>query len=984
MSLLIGIDVGGTNTDSVLLDPTKSKESNRGVLAWNKSNTTSDVSNGIESAIKSLFEQVPNVKKEEILAVTIGTTHFINAVIEKDKARLDKVAVLRLCGPYSRTTPPFADFPSGLKSILNGYIGFLDGGHYVHGDEVQPINEAEVLEHCQKIKELRLKSVVLVGQFSPMVNDHEDEVEKIIAKALPDISIVKSYEISGLGFLERENAAILNAAILRFAKKVIISFNAAVQRIGLTCPVLLTQNDGTILSSHIARRIPISTFSSGATNSMRGASFLCAGEDELKDTSVIVVDVGGTTTDVGILLHTGFPRQAASHSLVGGVRMNFSMPHVESIGLGGGSIVRISNEEVSVGPDSVGNEILKRSIICGGDTVTATDVTIAFNGSIYDDVKIGNFNLVDKTFDHSIMENFTKEVTHKLEKVIDRMRTSPDPLPVLLVGGGSFIVPNALEGASKVLRPPFYNVANAIGAAMSKISGSVHTIKLLPPDSMSKEDFLEKCIEEARSQAIQRGALKSSITVVELSHDPVPYVPNTYEFHVKVVGDVDFSKLQKAFNFDDATKSTIVESGGEVLKDVTEAAEDFSIENIDINQYKPTVNDKREWIINEIDLEFLRIGTYILGCGGGGTPYPSFLDIRHLVRQGEILKVIDIKDIKNYIKDEGSIIPVGFAGSPTVAIEQLKSEELVHAARSLSKFIGKTPELVYPLEIGGGNGFTAFEIAATSRLNIPVVDCDLMGRAYPTLWQTTANACLENFKYSPAVISNGNGNTMIISETASSVILEKVVRVSLTELGTHVGKVSSPMTEAQIIAGTVHKSISLAWRIGKAVALAKQELDIENLPSRIIDSVGGPQVGKYLFTGKIIDVSRKLYKGHVYGEVVIEEDSPSKRQMVIPFKNENIYCSIRQDKNDSGEIVCSVPDLITVNEVDTGEAVGTPDYKYGLMVFVLGISPSDKWTSTQKALDIGGTKAFGFNDVEYKPVGKYVEPVSVIDEYHLS
>ncbi|KAK6463257.1 hypothetical protein DFJ63DRAFT_109475 [Scheffersomyces coipomensis] len=981
MSLLIGIDVGGTNTDSVLLDPTKSKDTSRGVLAWNKSNTTSDVSFGIESAISSLFEQVPDVKKDEILAVTIGTTHFINAVIEKDKARLDKVAILRLCGPYSRTTEPFTDFPSGLKSILNGYIGFLDGGHYVHGDEVQPINETEVLEHCRKIKELDLKSVVLVGQFSPMVKDHEDKVEEIISKALPEIQIVKSYEVAGLGFLERENAAILNAAILRFAKKVILSFNAAVQRIGLTCPVLLTQNDGTILSSDIASRIPISTFSSGATNSMRGASFLCMEEDSLKDTSIIVVDVGGTTTDVGVLLPTGFPRQAASHSLVGGVRMNFSMPHVESIGLGGGSIVRVSDDIVSVGPDSVGNEILKKAVICGGEIVTATDVSIAFNDTLYDDVQIGDLKLITNKFESSTMEKFTTEVAAKLGRVIDHLRTSADPLPVLLVGGGSFIVPQELEGASKVFRPPYYNVANAIGAAMSKISGTIHTIKLLPPDSISKDTFLEKCIEEAKQHAIQRGALKSSITVVEMSHDPVPYIPNTFEFHVKVVGDVDFAKLQKAFKFEEASTIALAESGGEVLKDVTEAKEDFSIDSIDVNEYKPLINANREWIINEIDLEFLRIGTYILGCGGGGTPYPSFLDIRHLVRQGEILKVIDIKDIKNYIKDDGLIIPVGFAGSPTVAIEQLKSEELVHAARCLSQYIGKVPELVYPLEIGGGNGFTAFEVGASSRLNIPVVDCDLMGRAYPTLWQTTANACLDNFKYSPAVISNGNGNTMIISETANNVILERVVRTSLTELGTHVGKVSSPMNESQIIAGTVHKSISLAWRIGKAVCLAKQELDIENLPSRIIDSVGGPETGKFLFSGKIIDVSRKLFKGHVYGEVVIEEESESKRQMVIPFKNENIYCTIRRDKEDEGEIVCSVPDLITVIEIDTGEAIGTPDYKYGLTVFVLGIAPSNKWTDTQKALDIGGPKGFGFNEVVYNPIGKYIEPVSVIDEY---
>ena len=149
--LLIGIDVGGTNTDSVLLDPSLvSDTTTRGIIAWNKANTTSDVSDGIEAALTELFTLAPKVYKEDVGAVTIGTTHFLNAVIEQDRGKLDKVAVLRFVGPYSQKTEPFCEFPAGLKDILKGYVAYLDGGHYVHGEEVSELNKKEIHDHCMK------------------------------------------------------------------------------------------------------------------------------------------------------------------------------------------------------------------------------------------------------------------------------------------------------------------------------------------------------------------------------------------------------------------------------------------------------------------------------------------------------------------------------------------------------------------------------------------------------------------------------------------------------------------------------------------------------------------------------------------------------------------------------------------------------------------------------------------------------------------
>jgi N-methylhydantoinase A/oxoprolinase/acetone carboxylase beta subunit len=315
------------------------------------------------------------IDTDRIACLTIGTTHFVNAIVEYDTRRLSKVAIIRLSKSFTKDIPPFSDFPPALEHIMNGYYCFVSAvgsiyvlvhpladepGLHIDGSEEAPIVEEEVVEKCQEIKRLGIKSVVVSGVFSP-IDEHfkqEYRVRSIIRKELPGVDIVCSSDISNIGFLERENAAILNASILQFARKTVKGFRAAMKRLNLTCALYLTQNDGTLIDARSAASLPIRTFSSGPTNSMRGAAYLgLSGQSQTGKTSTIVVDVGGTTTgkalpastqiaghceadlklDVGVLLPSGFPRQASAYVEVAGVKINFSMPHVESIGLGGGS-----------------------------------------------------------------------------------------------------------------------------------------------------------------------------------------------------------------------------------------------------------------------------------------------------------------------------------------------------------------------------------------------------------------------------------------------------------------------------------------------------------------------------------------------------------------------------------------------------------------------------------------------------------------------
>jgi N-methylhydantoinase A/oxoprolinase/acetone carboxylase beta subunit/DUF917 family protein len=964
-TLLIGVDVGGTNTDSVLVDPHQVGEVNKGVLSWNKAVTTSEVSEGIENGIKKLFEQSPDVKKEDITSVTIGTTHFINAVVEQDSARLSKVAVLRLCGPYSKAIPPFFNFPAGLRDIMEGHVGYLNGGLHVDGREIQSLDENEILSHIDNIKKKGIKSMAIIGVFSSLKPDQELKVKKIILSHIPDARVVLSHQVSGVGFIERENASILNASILPFAEKIIHSFIDAVEnKIGLQCPVFLTQNDGTVLSAHESLKLPIRTFSSGTTNSMRGASFL----GNVMGQSVIVIDVGGTTADVGLLLPTGFPRESSSYCSIGGVRMNFSMPQVESIGLGGGSLVRETSGEVFVGPESAGCEILSRALIFGGDEVTASDVVVSTNS----DLRFGERSKVEGRFSDELIFKFQARVKSMLESAVDKMKICPEDIKILAVGGGSFIVPDNLDGASEVIQPEYYSVANAIGAAMGKISSEVHCIKQL--NGMTKEEVLEELKLEARIKAIEKGALETTIEVVYVSNDPVPYVDGTYEFIVKTISDVDYDNIRErmAVNLPQTVTSTIG-TGNIVKRSTVSTKREIHLDEVDYMNYKPFINVNREWVLSTVDLELLRIGTYILGCGGGGDPFPEYLMSKNLLDNGESIRVIDLKDIGKHIKGEGSIASLCNAGSPTVTSEQLKGPGMVKCVEVMTELTGKSPDLVFPVEIGGGNGLSVFQVATTSRLNVPVVDCDLMGRAYPTHWQTIPIVyCGDKAYYPPTVLSNGNGNTVIITESKSDYLLEKVMRASLSEIGCTVDVMNPPMKASDMDRDTIHGSLSLAWRIGRAVRIARQRSEVYKMPQAILDSV--QKSGKLLFQGKIVGVERRLFKGHVWGEVLIES-LDKLHKMKIPFKNENIYAMM------DDEVVCSVPDLISVIDSDSGEAIGTPDYRYGLFVFVLGIAPSNKWTDTERGIANGGPKAFDLDDIEYVPISQYSRPLSVIDEF---
>ncbi|ODV74310.1 uncharacterized protein CYBJADRAFT_166998 [Cyberlindnera jadinii NRRL Y-1542] len=982
--LLVGVDVGGTNSDLVVLDPSRLEEEDRGVIAWHKSVTTPDVSVGIEKSIQTVLENPAHgIRKDEIVSVTIGTTHFINAVIERDSNRLEKVAVIRLSGPFGRSLPPFGDFPEDLANVINGYHAFLDGGSKVDGEDIRPLDEAGLIEHCSRIGKLGISAIAVVGTFANMNPAHELRAREIIKEQLPECDVVLSHQISGIGFVERENATVLNASIKKFGRKIIKSFVHATKKIGLNCIVLLSQNDGTVLSVKDALEAPIRTFSSGATNSMRGAAILCSNDPDVKGKQVMVCDVGGTTTDVGQLLPSGFPRQSSMYSYAGGVKMNFSMPHVESIGLGGGSIVRFDGDSLSVGPDSTGADIITKSILFGGDTITTSDLTLA---KYVDDhgvellpatMTMGDPQKVLGLFGEDMKQKYSDVVKRLLEKVIDRMKTSKDPLPVIFVGGGSFIAPEVLEGASKVIKPPYFQVANAIGAALGKISATVSEIRAIQDTEEAKKNVIEELKTKASSMAVSRGALESSITVANVVSDAVPYLSNIYLFEVKVVGDVDYDSDLLVGPVDNIFVGDEEEY---IPEEVFKCASAYKKEKIDIdyNSYRPTICD-HVWTLSEVDIDFIGCGAYILGCGGGGDPNSSVIELKNLIKNGAKITVVTLDKFEEMTGGEGRAAKVAYYGSPTVSGERLHADEILECLDIIEKYEGKCIDGIFNFEVGGANGLCG--LWAAYQQGIPFIDMDSLGRAYPTIWQSLTSVVHDGKGYPYTSLSNGNGLQLIVTSSVCDSQMENVLRDVLYHQGVHGACVMPTLNIAAARAETAIDTISLSWRIGRAVFQARTNSDLDNLVPRITAAVGASSTA-CLFKGKIVSVEKILKRGYGYGIVELEGlDKHHNSRIKIPFKNENIVVYKVEDDG-SQSLLCSVPDLITLVDLD-GNAIGTQDYRYGLIVYVMAFSPDDKWI-TPKAIEIGGPKGFGedFENLEYKPIGKFAPTIPVATEFN--
>lgn len=439
-----------------------------------------------------------------------------------------------------------------------------------------------------------------------------------------------------------------------------------------------------------------------------------------------------------------------------------------------------------------------------------------------------------------------------LERVIDQMKTSPEPLPVLLVDGGSVIAPATISGVSEVIQPPFYSVANAVGAAISKIGGTIDMIQSTAEQTIAQIN--EKAKKMAVERAVAAGAKRETVVLAEVDAMPLQYVANQVRVIARAVGE--FSP--EAFNSDAAINSFDSEDE-EVYAEESAKQAQAPIQDlrpvVDVDTYRPKVvtNTKTghpEWFGSETGVEWMADGCYVLGCAGGGSPFSEYIKLRDILRAGQTIRIID----SSAMKDDDIVYWGGHMGSPAVSNERLSANETEQAMRELMEYLRHDSfDVAMSLEIGGANGLQPLLVGSSKVFDRPTVDADWMGRAYPTYRPTTI-CVYETEQLVPCAIASGDGKSIFMTKTTNDEIVDRALRASCTEMGSRVGMAAKPTTKEKVIKYSVLNTMSLAWRIGRCITRAAKHNTTSTIAEQIIDEVGGPESAKVLFRGKIIGV----------------------------------------------------------------------------------------------------------------------------------
>lgn len=510
----IGVDVGGTNTDAVLMQ-------GNSVRAVAKTPTTDDVVDGIAASVDSVLKQA-SADKSDINAVMIGTTHFINALVEQ--RRLSRIGLIRIGYPATTSIPPLFGWPAALGAQVRGHVALVGGGHEYDGRLIAPLDERAIASAAREFRALGLRSIAISSVFAPLRRDMEDRACEIVLNEIPNAAVSLSADFGRIGLLERENATAINATLIDLAGHVVGAFGLALRRLGIDAPFFISQNDGTLMSADYAARHPVMTFASGPTNSIRGAALLAGKMD------AIVVDVGGTTTDIGAL-RGGFPREAALATEFGGIRTNFRMPDLVSIGIGGGSLV---DQHGTVGPQSVGSAITSRALIFGGDVLTATDLVVAASlADVGDRARVTHLS-------RSLIDAGLADIRARVERAIDAIKLSAGAMPVVLVGGGSILLPDNLAGASRVIRPDHSSVANAVGAAIAQAGGEID--RCYAYDEVGRDEAMAEARAGAIESAVASGADRRTVVITDVEEVALAYVPGrTTRIRIRAVGDMQIA-----------------------------------------------------------------------------------------------------------------------------------------------------------------------------------------------------------------------------------------------------------------------------------------------------------------------------------------------------------------------------------------------------------------------------------------------------------
>ena len=346
-------------------------------------------------------------------------------------------------------------------------------------------------------------------------------------------------------------------------------------------------------------------------------------------------------------------------------------------------------------------------------------------------------------------------------------------------------------------------------------------------------------------------------------------------------------------------------------------------------------------------LEDLAFGAAVLGTGGGGNPYIGMLLAREAIERHGPITVVDPEEVP----DDALVVPTAMMGAPTIMVEKLPAgTEIVAAFKTLEEYLGRPITHTIPAEAGGLNSVTPFTLAA--ELGLPVIDADMMGRAFPELQMCLPT--LSGVAATPMAMADEKENSVVIN-TTSNQWTERFARSVTVDMGCSAMIALYAMTGAQVKETTVPRTLLLAEDIGRVARKARAaHLDVV---AAVEERIGAFR----LFQGKIVDIARRTEAGFARAEARLEGAGPSAGSvLLLDVQNEHLVARL------DGEIVASVPDLIIMLDAETGEPITTEEMRYGFRVTVIAAPCDPRWR-TPEGIELVGPRYFGY-DIDYTPV----------------
>jgi uncharacterized protein len=352
--------------------------------------------------------------------------------------------------------------------------------------------------------------------------------------------------------------------------------------------------------------------------------------------------------------------------------------------------------------------------------------------------------------------------------------------------------------------------------------------------------------------------------------------------------------------------------------------------------------------VSAAEIESLAIGAWILGTGGGGSPYLALLNMRKLYREGAAVSLLDPMDLA----DDARVAVVSNMGAPLVGQERLTDPHTIaRAVQMMEEYRSCRFDAIMSLEIGGGNALQPFMAAAV--LGLPVVDADCMGRAFPEAQMTSF--AIHDLTMYPLTLADVRDNAVVVARAASWKWMERLSRKACVEVGSIASTCKAPRTGKEVKECGILYSTTKAIRLGETVQSARK------LHRDTVQAVIEAEHGRLMFRGKIRDVARRTTEGFLRGTAKLEGlDDFRGSSFELAFQNEFAVGWL------DGQPRVMTPDLICVLDSVSGDAIGTETLRYGQRVSVIAL-PAPPVLLTPKGLEHVGPRAFGY-DLEFRSV----------------